>query len=86
MISNRYNRFVQAVLYLMLISAGLHMIILGVHSLLVRNTLDFNFFKIIGVDIFYPDFVSSPNSQHISFFVSIGIFLFSYFFFTKKNK
>ncbi len=69
----------------MLISAALHMIVLGIHSAVVWTISDFNFFKIIGIDIFYPDFVLSPISLHISFFLSAGIFLGAYFFLTKKN-
>lgn len=85
MISTCYNRLVQALLYLMLISAALHMVILGIHSLSVFNTLDFNFFKIIGLDIFYPDFVASALARKLSFTVGVSVFVGSYFFLTKKK-
>lgn len=86
MISSNYNRFFQALLYLMLISAALHMIILGVHSILVFNILDFNFFKIIGLDIFYPDFVASAIAMKLSFVVIICIYVSAYFLVTKNQK
>ena len=86
MISTRYNRLVQALLYLMFISAALHMVILGIHSLMVFTAVDFNFFKIIGLDIFYPDFVASALARKLSFLVGTSVFIGSYFFLAKKQK
>lgn len=81
----RNNRSVQAIILLMLVSAALHMLVLAVHFVITLDYAPFNFFRIIGLDIFYPNFVASDISGYISV-VTIGIiYVFAYMFLTKEK-
>jgi hypothetical protein len=52
-------------------------------------TLDFaplNFFKIIGLDIFYPAFAISIIGKYLSFVTALSIYVLAYFLLTNKKK
>jgi hypothetical protein len=76
---------IQAVIMLMLVSAVLHMLVLALHFLMTLDYAPFNFFRIIGLDIFYPDFVASNSSGYISVITIVGIYFFSYLFLSQKK-
>lgn len=79
------NKFFQALLLLMLISAIIHMVVLGIYFIFTLDYSPFNFFRIIGLNLFYPEFVSSPYSASFSIFSIICIYFFSYLFLTNKQ-
>jgi hypothetical protein len=62
------------------------MFTLALHFIITLDYSPFNFFRIIGLDIFYPNFVASNISGYISV-ATIGIiYIFAYMFLTKgKN-
>ena len=89
MITIKSNRFIQAVLKLMLLSAVIHVAILVFDFLVSHQTNNLSFFSIVGVDLFYPNFVVSSFGQMVSYGTVIILFIIIYFFFTKsstKNK
>lgn len=80
------KRGVQALVLLMLISAVLHMVVLCINFVVNQDYAPFNFFRIIGLDIFFPEFVANPPSNYISVIVILGIYFLSYIYLTKKQK
>lgn len=76
---------IQAVMLLMFISAVLHMLVLALHFVLTLDYTPFNFFRIIGLDIFYPDFVASNSSGYFSVLTIVGIYFLSYLFLSRKK-
>ena len=82
MLKIKANRFIQALVKLMLLSAVLHILILVVHSVIVQNISELSLFKIIGLDLFYPELSSMFLFSSVVAFV---IYVLIYFFFTDKN-
>lgn len=81
----RTNRFIQAFLYLMLISAALHVCILIIHFIVTLDPSSLNLFEIIGLNLFYPVFVSSIFGNYLSVIVTLGIYFLAYIFLTPKK-
>ena len=86
MINKKYNRFLQALIYLMFISAALHMCILFVYIILSKDATPANFFSIIGLNLFYPAFVASSLGYFLSYVVSGAIYIAGYLFLTNTKK
>lgn len=84
MLPFKNNRFVHALVFLMFFSAVIHMVVLALHFIMTKDYTPFNFFRIIGLDLFYPNFVSS--SGLLSVITIISIYVFSYKYLTKKNR
>lgn len=84
MIFFKHNRPLQALVLLMLLSAFLHMVVLALHFLITLDYTPFNFFSIIGLNIFYPNFVASPLSGYLSVVVVISIYFL--FLFILRNR
>lgn len=80
------NRFLDAVLKLMLLSAFLHMIVLSIYTVLTGDTTHSSFLKIIAIDLFYPELVNSPVGQYLSFASVIVLYILLYIFFTNKKR
>ncbi len=85
MSSLKTNRFIQAFLYLMLISAALHIFILVLYFTVTLDYSSLNFFEIIGLNLFYPTFVSSISGNYLSIIVMLGIYFLGYKFLTSKK-
>jgi len=79
------NRFLQAFVGLMIISAALHILILIVHYFFTGDTSLFNFFKIIELDLFFPHFVSDALGNYTASVVVFFVYLFSFFYLTQKS-
>jgi uncharacterized membrane protein len=86
MSSIRNNRSIWALIMLMLVSASLHMVLLALHFVITLDYTPFNFFRIIGFDLFYPTFVASDSSWYISVITVVGIYLFAYLFLVRQKK
>ena len=80
------NKIIRSGLTLMLLSAFLHMGILALHFLFTFDASPFNFFKIIGLDLFYPNFVSSVSGNYIASIVVIVLYIGIYSNLFKKIK
>lgn len=85
-INPSYNKFLQAFLYLMLISAGLHIFVVCVHFLQSGVVTSFNFFRIIELQIFYPNFVASVRGQYFAAGAAFFVYIFSFLFLAKHKK
>ncbi len=85
-INPKYNRFVQAFLYLMLISAALHICVAVVHFLVSGDYTSFNFFRITELSIFFPSFVDSIFGQYCAAFIALCLYAFAYIFLTQGKK
>lgn len=78
-------QYIQAFIKLMFFSAGIHLVILAIYFLQTGDSAPLNFFRIIGLDLFYPDFVASKTSGYVSVITTVGIYLCMYFFFAKQK-
>ena len=76
------NKYVNALLLLMLFSAVTHMIVALCFVLLSGDFYILNFFNIIDIDLFYPNIFNSFSGNIFSVFLMIAI----YMFFLKNNK
>ena len=80
------NKIIHAGLLLMLLSAFLHMGILALHLLFTFDASPFNFFKIIGLDLFFPVFVSSAFGSYVAGILVVILFLGLYRYVSKIRK
>lgn len=69
----------------MLISAALHVCILVIYFVRTLDYSSLNFFEIIGLNLFYPAFVSSILGSYLSVIVTLGIYFLVYIFATPKK-
>ncbi len=76
------NKFFKGLKNIMLLSAVFHMIMITVYSITKSNTVKFNFFDILDLDLFFPKIASGIISQISSIFTfvifySLIVFLIS---------
>jgi hypothetical protein len=71
----RNNTTIEAGLLLMLMSAFIHMGVLALHFLITFDASPFNFFRIIGLDLFFPVFVSSVIGNYVAAALVVILFL-----------
>jgi hypothetical protein len=57
------NKYVNALIKIMLFSAVVHMIMIGIYSFAKLNTVKFNFFDILDLDLFFPRMIHGNISQ-----------------------
>ena len=79
------NRWLDAFLKLLLISAVIHFSIMVLALLINQNTLLLNFFDIIDLDLFLPGIINGTTNQILSAIVIIFLYIIIYLFFTKKS-
>lgn len=79
------NRYLDALLKLMLLSAILHMVVLGVYFLVYNDISYFNFFTIIALDLFFPVLSYTENTFMYSLITMVGLYFSLFYFFTKKK-
>lgn len=78
------NRYLDALLKLMLLSAVLHMVVLAVYFVVYGDASHFNFFKIIALDLFFPELAS--DFMHLySLLIGVWLYVFLFYFFTHKK-
>ena len=75
------NKYVNALLLLMLFSAIVHMVVAFCFVLLSGDFYTFNFFNIIDLDLFYPNIFNSFGGN----FVSLIFMTTAYFIILKIN-
>lgn len=76
------NKYVNALLLLMLFSAIVHMVVAFCFVLLSGDFYALNFFNIIDLDLFYPNIFNSFGGNIISLVFVAGL----YFIILKMNK
>lgn len=82
---NLKNRLWDAFLKLVLFSAGLHVVLLVVYSILHLNFLPLNYFNILDIDLFFPGIINGALSNILSVICIVAIYLLIYFNLTDKS-
>jgi len=80
------NPFLAALFSLFVVSSIIHIFLLIIYSFFKFSDQNFNFFSIVGFNLFFPKISEGFVSQLISILVILGIYFFSLFIFIKKNK
>ncbi|MFA7714609.1 MAG: hypothetical protein WCX77_00670 [Candidatus Paceibacterota bacterium] len=75
------NKYLNALFVLMLFSASIHMMILVYLAISSGNFYILNYFNILDIDAFIPNFLNDPAGNLFSFIFMAGL----YFFILKKN-
>lgn len=78
------NRYLDALLKLMLLSAILHMAVLVLYFVVHGDASRFIFFKIINIDLFIPELASDCMHSY-SLLLSVWLYVFIFYFFTHKK-
>jgi hypothetical protein len=78
------NRFVDALLKLMLLSAIIHIIILITFSIIKMDFTFINYFKILTIDLIVPSITQGVLSNVLSVAVVVILYILIFFFYTKK--
>lgn len=86
MSSLKKNKIIQSALLLMLLSAFLHMGLLAIHFLMTLDAAPFNFFRIIGLDYFFPDFVLSSFGNYVASVLVIVLYIVIYVVVKKRSR
>lgn len=60
------SKYIIALKKVMLFSAGFHIVMITIYSLIKLNTEKFNFFDILDLDLFFPKLVEGNFSQMLS--------------------
>ncbi|MFA6215624.1 MAG: hypothetical protein WC768_03585 [Patescibacteria group bacterium] len=79
------NRFLQALVRVVLFSATVHLFLLVVFSVIKKDIVTLNYFKIIGLDLFFPNIASGVGSQILSMITMLVLYSLFFIFFAKKN-
>jgi len=69
------NKYINALLLLMLLSAIVHMLILFVFAIISKNLHILNYFSILNVNYFLPNFLNSVQGDIISFIFTLIMYL-----------
>lgn len=80
------NPYLDALLKLMLLSAIIHIFVLVIYSVLNGNVFYLNFFKIINIDLFFPEIVNLDCYGLYSFVITIWLYILIYYISNIKNK
>jgi len=80
------NKFLAAVLNLVLLSGVIHMVILIIDSIIKLDMSRFNFFDIVDLDLFFPNIAHGPISQILSTLIAVSIIVFFYRLSLKTEK
>lgn len=78
------NRYLDALLKLLLGAAIVHIVILITAVILFHDLLIVNIVNVLGFDWFFPQFGSTGINNYLSVFIWIIIYLVIFFFFTNK--
>jgi len=79
------NRYLDALLKLVLFSAITHMLILVYKSLSTTDSTVMNYFNILDLDLFFDGIEKGALSQVLSIVVMLGIYFAIFFLFTRKG-
>lgn len=78
------NKYIIALKNVMLFSAIVHMIMIAIYSIVKLNTVKFNFFDILDLDLFFPNMIKGNLSQVFS--IIAFVIVYCLFLFIKKEK
>ncbi|MBI3034345.1 hypothetical protein HYY72_04240 [Candidatus Woesearchaeota archaeon] len=78
------NRVLDALLKFVVISAAVHLIVLAAYSLKTGQFTWLNYFKMIGIDLFFPNVLESPQATFLSMTTVAALYILIFFLFTKK--
>ena len=80
------NRYIDALLKLMLLSAIIHMIVLAWYSVVYNDFTLFNFFTIVGIDLLFPQIVTSDCQYVYSFAIVLCMYAVLFYLLNRKSK
>ena len=80
------NKYILALKNVMLFSAIIHMIMIAIYSIVKLNTVKFNFFDILDLDLFFPNMIKGNLSQIFSIIAFVIVYCIFYFINKEKNK
>ncbi len=80
------NRYLDALLKLVLFSAITHMLILAYKSVSTADPVIMNYFNILDLELFFEGIEKGTLSQILSVVVMLGIYFAIFFLFTRKGK
>ena len=80
------NKYVIALENVMLFSAIVHMIMITIYSIVKLNTVKFNFFDILDLDLFFPNIIKGNLSQVFSIIAFVIVYCIFYFINMEKKK
>ena len=69
------NKYLNTLFLLMLVSASFHVLILFVSALMFQNLHFLNYFRILNIDYFLPDFINSFSGDIFSIFFAAFLYL-----------
>ncbi|MDP6155754.1 MAG: hypothetical protein QGH39_12255 [Candidatus Thermoplasmatota archaeon] len=78
------NRYLDALLKLVLFSAITHIIILLYKSISTADPVIMNYFNILDLELFFKGIEKGTLSQVLSFVVVLGIYVTIFFLFTRN--
>jgi len=68
----------------LVLSAITHILIVFIYSVIIADFSLFNFFKFLGLDLFFPRIVTGTLSHIVSFLIVIDSLLSIHFIFVKR--
>lgn len=80
------NRFLDALIKLVIISAVLHISILAIYSLNSGNFAWLNYFRVLSLELFYPQVLEFPQSLLSSAITAASLYFILFFLFTRKGR
>ncbi|MCK5052396.1 MAG: hypothetical protein KAS53_11780 [Candidatus Cloacimonetes bacterium] len=80
------NKYIIALKNVMLFSAIFHMIMIAIYSIVKLNTIKFNFFDILDLDLFFPNIIKGNLSQVFSIIAFVIVYCIFYFINKEKKK
>ena len=80
------NKYIIALKNVMLFSAIVHMIMIAIYSIVKLNTIKFNFFDILDLDLFFPNIIKGILSQILSIIAFVIAYCIFFFINKEKNK
>ncbi len=79
------NKFIDALLNVILVAGILHLTLLITICIIRRDITYLNFFRIIEIDAFFPYITQGPLSQITSLAIIAALYFLMLFFYTKKD-
>ncbi len=79
-------RYIQALVGLMFLSAVIHMIVLIIYCIKTGDGTPFNFFSIVGADLFFPILTQGNYAMMYSSITMMVLYGVIYLFFTHENR
>lgn len=79
------NRYLDAFLKALLFIAIIHFFIMLLYSIINLQPGIFNIFRIVELDLFFPNIIEGSLSSIISIILYLMVFPIAFFFFTRKS-